>query len=160
MGFYSDLKFGQDAERLLLEEYSFLEYADGRTADLQIKGTNIFIEKKADSYDMHKYGNFIIERYGSGTKDGGPYSALKNGCKYFVYTFVQNQKTFVFDTKRLVNRVNKLIKVNKLKMCVKENSSWQTRYYKIKISDLQELDLGMETLEKEYTKAVKKGKNK
>lgn len=160
MGFYDDLKFGQDAERLLLEEHPYLAYTDGRKSDLSIKGTKILIEKKADSYDMHKYGNFIIERYGSGIKDGGPFSALKNGCKYFVYTFVKNQRTYVFETVKLVARVKKLAKKLQLPLYDKVNASWTTRYYKVKITDLEDLDVSMDALKHEYNKALSRVKAK
>lgn len=156
MSFYQDLRFGQDSERLLLEEYTFLEYTDGRASDLKIKGTNILIEKKADSYDMHKYGNIIIERFSKEKKDGGPFSALKNGCRYFVYMFVQNRRTFVFPTVKLVARVKKLAKAEKIKLHEKWNVSWVTKYYKVKITDLEDLDVGMEQLQHEYDKGQKR----
>jgi hypothetical protein len=153
MSFYADLKFGEDSERLLLEAHPFLEYMDGRKSDLRIKGTNILIEKKADSYDMNKYGNIIIERYSKEKKDGGPFSALKNGCRYFVYMFVQNRKIFVFDTVQLIARVKKLAKQGKIKLANKENVSWTTQYYKVKITDLEDLDLGMQKLERLHEQA-------
>lgn len=156
MSFYSDLKFGQDSERLLLEMYPFLEYTDGRKSDFIIKGTNIHIEKKADSYDMNKYSNIIIERYGSGKKDGGPFSSLKNGCRFFVYMFVQNGRIFVFNTVQLVARVKKLAKANKIKMFEKENASWTTSYYKVPITELEDLDVGMEKLRRLYEQSEKR----
>lgn len=154
MSFYSDLKFGQDSERLLLEAHDFLEYTDGRKSDLKIKGTNIHIEKKADSYDMNKYGNIIIERFSKEEKDGGPFSALKNGCRFFVYMFVQNRRIFVFDTVQLVARIKKLAKQGKISLFNKENISWTTKYYKVKITDLEDLNVGMEKLQKLHDQAV------
>ena len=156
MAFKDDLAFGQDSERLLLDAYDFLERTDGRKSDLRIKGTNILIEKKADSHDINKYGNIIIEKFSKEEKLGGPFSALENGCKYFAYTFVQNRKTFVFKTDKLVKRVNELVESKNLKLFDTWNPGYTTRFYKIKITDLEDLDVGMEALRKLHDKAAKK----
>jgi hypothetical protein len=160
MSFYADLLFGNQAEQRILDKYDFLEATDGRKSDLRIKGTEILIEKKADSYDMHRYGNIIIERYGSGTKDGGPWSALRNGCRYFLYTFVQNDVTFVFSTVRLVARVKALIKKKQLRLFEKHAGTQITSYYKVAITDLLDLNVGMEQLKHEYNKGQKRANAK
>jgi len=160
MSFYDDLKFGQDSERLLVEKYQFLEHTTGRKSDFMIKGTNLHIELKTDSYDMHKYGNIIIERYGSDEKDGGPFSALKNGCKYFIYMFVKNDKIFVFETVRLVARIKKLVKKHDLKLHEKWNPGYITRYYKVPINMLEDLDVTMAKLKRDYEVAAAKVKKK
>lgn len=156
MSFKDDLAFGQDSERLLLDQYPFLERTDGRKSDLRIKGTNILIEKKADSHDMNKYGNIIIEKFSKEEKLGGPFSALENGCRYFAYTFVQNRKTFVFKTDKLVERVNKLAAEKNLKLFETWNPGYTTRFFKVKITDLEDLDVGMEKLQKLHDQAEKR----
>lgn len=156
MSFYEDLKFGQDSERLLVMKYKFLEQTDGRKGDLRIKGTNIIVEKKADSYDPDKYSNFIMERWSKEGAPGGPFQSLKNGCRYFLYQFVQKNRIYVFDTVQLVARIKKLVKKNNLPLYDKHNVGYVTQYYKIPISMLEDLNLGMEKLEKLYLQAKKK----
>lgn len=156
MSFYNDLRWGQDAERLLVMNYPFLEQTDGRKGDLRIKGTNIIVEKKADSYDPDKYSNFIMERWSKQDKPGGPFQSLKNGCRFFIYQFVQKNRIYVFDTVRLVARIKKLVKKHNLPLYDKVNKSWITQYYKIPILLLEDLNVGMETLEKLALQAQKK----
>lgn len=158
MGFYDDLKFGQDAEKLLTMQYKFLEQTDGRKGDLRIKGTYVTIEKKADSYDPVKYPNIIIERYSMEEKPGGPWQADKNGCRYFLYQFVSTGLIFVFDVVQLLARMKKLIKSEQLKLHEKHNKNYVTKYYKVPIDLLKDLNLGMERLEREYKNAAKKVK--
>lgn len=158
MSFYDDLKFGQDAEKLLTMQYKFLEQTDGRKGDLRIKGTYVTIEKKADSYDPVKYPNIIIERYSMEEKPGGPWQADKNGCRYFLYQFVSAGLIFVFDVVQLLARMKKLIKSEQLKLHEKHNKNYVTKYYKVPIDLLNDLNLGMERLEQEYKNAAKKDK--
>lgn len=160
MSFYSDLRFGQDAERLLTMKYTFLEQTDGRKGDLRIKGTNIIIEKKADSYDPDKYNNFIMERWSKEGVAGGPFQSLKNKCRYFLYQFVQKNRIYVFDTVQLVARIKKLVKKHELPLYDKSNIKYTTQYYKIPISLLEDLNVGMEKLESLHKQAQKKNKER
>lgn len=160
MGFYEDLKIGQDAERLLVMNYKFLEQTDGRKGDLRIKGTHIIVEKKADMYDPAKYPNIIIERYSMEEKPGGPWQADKNGCRYYLYQFVSVGLIFVFDVVQLKARVQKLVKKHNLQLFEKHNRNYVTRYYKVPISMLEDLNLGMSRLESEYKQAQKKASKK
>lgn len=158
MGFYNDLKFGTDSERLLFEQYPIFEYANTRCHDLKIKGTNIKIELKSDSHDMNKYGNLIMERWSKEDKPGGPWQAQKNDCRYFVYKFVQNNVIFVFNTVQLLARLKKIVKKQELKLFDRWNPGYITQYYKVPIDLLNDLNLGMERLEREYKNAAKKVK--
>lgn len=160
MSFYQDLKFGNDSERILLEQYNIFEYANTRCHDLKIIGTNIKIELKSDSYDMNKYGNLIMERWSKEDKPGGPWQAQKNGCRYFIYKFVQNNAIFVFNTVQLLARLKKLIKNHELKLFDRWNPGYITQYYKIPIINLEDLNLGMSRLESEYKQAKKKASKK
>lgn len=155
MSFYDDLKFGQDAERRLLERHPFLKYADGRKSDLTIEGTKIHVELKADTYDFYKYGNLIMERFSKEEKLGGPFSAVKT-CRYFVYNFVANDIVYVFNTKQLVARINKLVKKHNLKLFDRWNPGYTTRYYKVPFKYLTDIVMGMDSLEAEYVKAAKR----
>lgn len=156
MSFYSDLRFGIDAERLLIMNYPFLEHAPDRSHDLVIKLTNIRVELKSDSYDMHKYGNIIIERWSKEDKVGGPWQASKHGCRYYVYNFAQNEKVFVFNVVQLLARMKKIIKKHELKLHDKWNPGYITQYYKVPITMLEDLDLGMERIQSDYLTAKKK----
>lgn len=156
MGFYQDLAFGNDAERLLLMQHKFLTHATDRSHDLIIKGTKIKLELKNDSYDPKKYSNFIMERWSKQDKPGGPFQSLKNGCRYFMYNFAQTGQIYVFDTVQLVARIEKLVKKHELPLYDKHNVGYITQYYKIPISMLEDLNVGMEKLEKLYLQAKKK----
>src|SRR4051812_4261797 len=85
-----------------------LEKLDGRAADFKDFVTGDLYEIKMDGYSLENTPNFFIEQYSDSKKktSGGPYRALENGCKYFVYMFVQNLKIFTFDTQKLVDRMN------------------------------------------------------
>lgn len=155
MSFHEDRKFGDDGVRRFVDRYTYLVFTDGRKSDLRIEGTEIHVEHKADSYDFYDYGNLIIERYSREEKPGGPYSAEEK-CKYFVYNFVANDIIYVFETKKLVKLVDKLVKKHNLKLCNRWNPKYVTRYYKIPYKYLAEIEIGMKALEAEYLKAKNK----
>lgn len=160
MSFYADLKFGQDSEDRLLQKYPFLQLSSDRGYDFIIKGTNIKIEKKADSYDPKKYSNFIMERFSHTEKDGGPWQSKAHGVRYFMYWFVTTDTLYVFDLVQLLARLKKLIKKHDLKLHDRWNPGYTTRYYKVPISMLEDLNVGIERLESLHVQAVKKAAKK
>lgn len=156
MSFYDDLKFGQDSEDRLLQQYTFLQLSVDKSYDFLIKGTNIRVEKKCDSYDPKRYGNLIMERYSYDEKPGGPWQAHKHKCRFLIYWFVAYDVMFVFDTVQLLARLKKLIKKDGLKLFDKQNRNWITKYYKVPISALEDLNVGMEKLQRLHEQALKR----
>lgn len=151
--FSADLKFGQEAETKILEKFKeHLEAIDGRSGDFKIKGTDIKIELKSDKYSHDKYPNFIMERFGSAGKDGGPFKALNDGCRYFIYSFANDNIMYIFDTVQLVARIKKLVKKLGLKLHTIENVSWSTQYYKIERKHFEDLYKPESVL---YTKPIR-----
>ena len=130
--FYKDLRYGQEAEKKFLKQYGeFLEALDGREGDFKIKGTNLKIELKTDKYDHEEYPNFIIERYRSGKKDGGPWQSLGHGCRYYAYWFAGQDRLYFMDVYRLCRRVIMLVKKHKFPLEQISNISYNTSYYRI-----------------------------
>jgi len=148
MSFYSDLKFGQDAEQRLQAAYPCLTFSIDRSYDFLITGTNIRVEKKSDSYHPAKYSNFIIERFSKEEKPGGPWQSKLHKCRYYIYMFAQTNDIYVFDVVQLIARVKKLIKKHNLKLYDRWNPTYITRYYKIPIVQLLDLNVGMAKLTK------------
>lgn len=160
MTFYDDLKFGQDSEDRLLQQYPFLQLSIDKSYDFLIKGTNVRVEKKCDSYDPKRYGNLIMERFSYDEKPGGPWQAQKHKCRFFIYWFVAYDVMFVFDTVQLLARLRKLIKRDKLKLHDKHNQYWVTQYYKVPISALEDINIGMVPLQRLAEQAAKKAAKK
>lgn len=157
MSFKEDLQFGKDSEERLRAAYPFLQYSEVRAYDFVLANTNIKIEKKCDSYNPAKYPNFIMERYSHTDKDGGPWQSKGHGVKYFMYWFVTTDQLYVFPLAKLIKRVESLIKKHNLKLFDRWNPGYTTRYYKVPISMLADLDVGMDTLAA-VSKAGKKNK--
>lgn len=86
-----------------------LELLDGYKGDFKIIGTDDKLEIKTDSYLMSASPNFCMERYSSVEKKspGGPWQAKEHGCKYFVYMFFNNMRTFTFEIDPLLERLEK-----------------------------------------------------
>lgn len=158
MSFKEDLKFGTDSEERLRAAYPFLQFSGVRGYDFVIAGTNIKVEKKSDSYDPRKYSNFIMERFSKEEKPGGPWQSDTHGVKYFMYFFVQTNDLYVFDLKKLLARLEKLTKKHDLKLFERWNPGYITRFYKVPIEQLIDLNLGIEHLENLASKAAKKSK--
>lgn len=150
--FYKDLKRGQDAEKKFLEQYGeFLEPLDGRKGDFQIKGTNLKLELKTDSYDHDKWPNFIMEYYRSEKKAGGPFQSLEHGCRYFAYYFSKNDRLYLFDTYQLCRRITMLIKKHKFPLEVISNGSYNTSYYRLPRALFDDIMLPFDaTLKRKY----------
>lgn len=150
--FLADLKFGQAAEAKLLEKYGeLLEALDGKTGDFLIKNTNLKIEYKVDRYDANKWPNLILERYRSGTKNGGPFQALDHECRYFLYYFEKNDLLFFYDTYQLCRRITMLVKKHKFPLETISNGSYNTSYYRIPRNLLADIALPFfETIKRKY----------
>lgn len=140
MSFKASLGVGKIGEVLYYEaNLGKLEKLDGRAADFRDYLTGELTELKLDTYSMEKTPNFFIEQYSDMNKktSGGPYRALENGCKFFVYMFVQNLKLFTFDTQKLVDRMRELEPT--LSITEVPNSSWITTGFRVNRDLLKDL---------------------
>lgn len=130
--FYADLRAGQESERKFLEKYGqYLDALDGKQGDFIIKGTNLKIEFKCDSYDHDRWANFVMEHFRSGNKVGGPAQALEHGCRYFVYYFSKNDLMYMFDTYQLCRRIKALVKKHKIALETISNGTYTTSYHRV-----------------------------
>lgn len=134
MNFLQDLKRGQQGEAAFYQNYqTYITRTGGRSGDFIINETGESIELKSDSYDPLQYENFIIERYSSPGKPGGPWQALAHGCKYFAYQFIQTGEVFLFETADLVTKLEQ----NSYKEFFCNNGAYQTTYYKVPRADYE-----------------------
>jgi hypothetical protein len=158
--FYSDLKKGQDGEKKFFEKYGeFLEATDGRQGDFKIKGTELKIELKCDSYSHDKWTNFVLERWSRPGKPGGPFQSLEHGCKYFAYYFINDDKLYLFETLRLVKRIEALVRKKGFKLESRANIGYTTEYYRMPRAEFEDLMLHWHTtIERKYKVAQRKAK--
>lgn len=130
--FAIDLSVGRIGELAFIHAcQGSVEPLDGREGDCKVKGSNVKLEIKTDSYDMNKTPNLFIEKYRSAQRAGGPWQALEHGCKYYVYCFSKNAQIFVFETKKLVERMELLHDSKNLTLTSVGNGSYTTRGLKI-----------------------------
>ncbi len=132
--FQRQLEIGKKGESLVDNYYKDqIERLSGRKADFKILGLDSLFELKSDSYPMDKTPNFFIEKFSDIEKKnpGGPYQALSHDCKYFCYFFVDAEKLFWFNTKKLVERCDALIKKHSLELKSVKNTRWVTGGYLI-----------------------------
>jgi hypothetical protein len=104
---------------------------DGRKHDLIDEATGETYELKTDSYDMSKTPNFFIEYYSDleRAKRGGPWQALANNTKYFVYMYPTNNTFFIFETEKLVAMLEHI--VQDMMMIRIPNRTWTTCGFKV-----------------------------
>ena len=140
--FQTDLQRGKDGEAEFQAAFGeWLRPTDGREGDFIIKATGEKLEVKTDSYCPVKYKNFIMERFRSGSKNGGPWQALDHGCKYFAYRFKKTGDTYLFDTSALVA---KLESMEHTPFTI-GNDTYETTYYKVPRNALESLYLDIST---------------
>lgn len=146
--FKKQLELGNKGEDLFIKEYGFWygpKKGDGKTHDLILKD-GAKVELKTDFYTLDKTQNFFMERFGSveEQKIGGPWKALEDGNKYFIYCYYKNKAFFWFTTERLVNKLDSLIKKNKLKLKYINNQCWTTAGYLINRMDVMDTALKLD----------------
>lgn len=156
--FYDDLKFGIDAEARFFEKYgTHLERLDGKTGDFKIKGTNFKIENKTDRYSHDEFPNFIMEKYRSAKRPGGPFQALEHGCRYFCYWFAADDKLYTFDVYQLCRRITMLVKRKGYQLETIENSTYTTSFYRIPRSEFTDIALDFnKVIKRKYELGLKR----
>ena len=142
--FRKSLKVGQSGEELFLSLCKIpMIRLDGFKADFRILKSGRTIELKTDSYDCDRTKNFFIERFSDSVKltPGGPWQSLGKGIDYFIYFFSKNKKFWQFETKELVNRLDRIIQ-NKELIEIK-NEEYTTKGYKIPRSEVEDLAINL-----------------
>jgi len=140
--FQTDLQRGKDGEAEFQAAYGeWVIPTDGREGDFIIKATGEKLELKFDSWCPIKYKNFIMERFRSGLKNGGPWQALDHGCKYFAYRFKKTGDTYLFDTAALVAKLDSMDHTPH----TIGNTTYETTYYKVPRAALESLYLDIST---------------
>ena len=99
--------------------------------DFRVTKTGDYLELKTDSFDADRTPNFFFERYSDLEKktDGGPWQSLAKNCRWFVYYFSTNKICFIFETQKLVEKLEILIDFDDY--CDIVNKKWITRGYKV-----------------------------
>ena len=140
--FATDLQKGKDGEAEFQAAFGeWVTPTDGKSGDFIVKATGEKLEVKTDSYCPIKYKNFIMERYRSGSKNGGPWQAQDHGCTYFAYRFKKTGDTYLFNTNKLVERLESLEHTP----YTIGNDSYETTYYKVPRVLLEDLYLDIST---------------
>ncbi len=129
--FKKDLLRGKAAEDRFLQLYPKLKPLDGFLGDFLLPDGRK-LELKSDHYDPNKWPNVIIERYGSGSKDGGPWQSLGHGCDIFAYWFCNHDLLLLYPLRELVLELEKLIDIYNIPLEDKVNIRHTTRFYRVK----------------------------
>ena len=136
--FNNSLKEGQYGEELFAKKYEEkLERLDGLKNDFRVIKSGKTIELKGDYYDMNRTPNFFIERFSYRNEIGGPWQALANNNDFFVYWFIKNKVEYIFKTKELVERLDKI--VDNYELTSIQNIHHVTRGYKIPRTELEDI---------------------
>jgi len=126
--FKTDLKKGKAAEATFALRFTELKQTDGMKGDFLMPCGSI-LELKNDTYCPDKWPNYIMERYRSKERDGGPWQSLEHGAKYFAYNFTKTGLLALFKTEELVIELEKLAPSYTLQGI--SNGSYETRFYRI-----------------------------
>lgn len=81
-----------------------------------IPGKLLKVELKTDTYSFERSENFFIESISNedANTPGGPWRAVKDGIKYYVYCFQDARIFYWFDSAKLLQRVKVLILAHRL----------------------------------------------
>lgn len=136
--FKKDLAFGKQAESVFLKRFPQLIQTDGMKGDF-ITPCGTTLEVKNDRYCPIKWQNYIMERYRSKERPGGPWQALEHGADYFAYNFTKTGLLALFDTKELIKELEIVIERDRLELQGIENGTYTTRFYRVPRSTLDHL---------------------
>jgi hypothetical protein len=132
-------------EKIALEElrkkllFVDFEHRLGKNAiaDAYNKNLDEWLEIKVD---YTNYPNHFIERFSSleDKTDGGPWQYNKRGVKYYVFYYKKLHCIYVFETAKLVNKMEQLIQtgvisdLNNGSKVRQKNANYHTYGYKVK----------------------------
>jgi hypothetical protein len=141
-----DEQFEKGAEgEDLIAAYFGWKRIKGRGPDL-LTPHGAFVELKTDRWDMEDTENFFIERYGDFDRKtlAGPWKALRDRCQGFLYFYRKNGIVFGFNTKKLIERLQEILKNKPLKMIPNRMKrppyrEWVTEGYLVKRSEIEDL---------------------
>jgi hypothetical protein len=138
--FRSQLGVGQMGEAMFFEAHAgrFVR-TDGRKGDFVCSLSGDTYELKTDTWDMNKTPNMFIEHLSDEAKGtpGGPWRALQDGSKFFVYMFAPNLTYFTFETAALVARMETLLP--SLKPFPVQNKGYVTVGYRVPRASLADI---------------------
>jgi hypothetical protein len=105
------------------------------------------IELKTDTYPMKKTENFFMELHSDSRKEtlGGPWRALRDGVDFFVYYYQNDTIFFWFETKKLCNALDRIIKKESPVLKRVRNRGWDASGYIIPRDLLQGIELRIDT---------------
>lgn len=129
-------------EQLLLSTCPQLEkYVENDSSVLIVKADLRKVRLISDISYHYKTQNFFMERYSiNHTKaPGGPWQALEEGADIFIYLFVRNKVAYIFeDVPYLVEKLERVIKDNHLRLDYKRQRKYYASGFKIKRNLLEE----------------------
>lgn len=112
MSFKKSLDMGELGAILYHEAHDGkLEKLDGFKCDFREIATGKGIELKSDFWCMDKTPNMFFEKYSNlerGTP-GGPWRSIEDGADLFVYFYVKDLTFYQFETKQLVEALEKIV---------------------------------------------------
>ena len=145
-GFQKQLKIGDKGEKFFLKCYKNRGAKKVKIRDYDITiDDEQKVELKSDQYRMDETENFFFERYGNDNNmtNGGPWSALDNNVKYFVYCFVYDKTFFWFETNKLCEFLDNEIENHKPKRI--RNNGWASIGFAIPREKVQHLVIQQDT---------------
>jgi hypothetical protein len=128
--FQKDLAFGKDAEAKFALRFPELKATSGMKGDF-IMPCGSVLETKEDRYCPNKWPNYIMERYRSKEREGGPWQSKEHGAKYFAYNFNKTGMLVLFETEELVIELEKIVIEHKLELQGIGNGTYITRFYRV-----------------------------
>jgi len=111
MSFYQDLSLSNSIETWLINQFpKKFGPAANRSHDLVYLPTGQLVEVKAERRASDT-PNLFVEVVANDIKNtpGGPFRALADGIAFVIYIHVKCKTMYVFETKKLVDEVAKLV---------------------------------------------------
>lgn len=116
--FQVSLKQGSDAERLFNELYPNLKrLSKSYEADFSYTKDGVTKYYELKTSFLNNPRNFYIEKYSNPSifRLGGPFKAKEQGIDYFIIWLKKEGKIFWFNTIKLINKIEDLIKAQIIK---------------------------------------------
>lgn len=133
---------GNDGEAFLLSKHPNLAPAVGtRLYDLVDTAAGTTIEVKTDTYDFEKTPNFFMEQFtrsGDNDSPGGPWRALRDNVKCFVYLFMVPRPIawWFTDVTALVDTLDAYLGAKRRFAHVIRNNGWSGHGYCVPRTEL------------------------
>lgn len=149
MTFNADLAFANASEAYLLAKYpKIFGPAQNRTHDLVLLKTGEMVELKTERKGAEA-PNLFFELVANDNKQtlGGPARAAADGIAYFLIMHAPCKTLYVFQTDKLLQRLNELVKSKKPKVHKIFNGGYNTLGVALEKSLFLDLNIGIIGLE-------------